>query len=112
MMQDRADVGTSVADGNECECSTAGADGYPDLTLKFETQQIVESLGEVNHDDIVSLILTGLLWDTTPIEGADCIVVRGKFKPFNRGDINRDGITNEVDFATMASKWLESTIVD
>jgi hypothetical protein len=105
------DMAGPVADGNECECTEDEPDGLTDLTLKFDTQEIVEALGEVNHGDVLELALTGVLEDGTTIEGADCIVVRGKFKPFNAGDVNKDGIVNVLDFAAMAQDWLESTVV-
>jgi len=72
------DAATPVTDGNECECSTAGADGYLDLTLKFENEEIVKALGEVTDGEEWVLTLTGALYDETPIEGADCIVVISK----------------------------------
>lgn len=77
------DVATPVSDGaGECECTTEGPDGYLDLTLKFETQEIVNALGEVNDGDILSLTLIGVLNDGIPIQGADCVVVikRGRKK--------------------------------
>jgi hypothetical protein len=58
-----------------CECNTIGPDGYLDLTLKFKTQEIVEAIGDVNDGDILPLELTGVSFDETPIEGADCILV-------------------------------------
>ena len=76
------DVASPLSDPNECECTTAGPDGYTDLTLKFRTQEIVEALGEVNHGDVLTVTLTGVLEDGTPIKAVDCIVVRGKFRPF------------------------------
>jgi hypothetical protein len=102
------DVATAAADGNECECAEEGPDGHVDLTLKFETQKVVEALGELNDGDVLTLTLTGVLQDGTPIEGADCIVVRGKSKPFNKADIDKDGIVNVSDFADLAKYWLES----
>jgi len=72
------DVATPVIDGQECECSTEGPDGYLDLTLKFKTQRIVEAIGDVNDGDELVLELTGLLHDDTPITGADCIIIRAK----------------------------------
>jgi len=105
------DVATPVSDGNECDCTTEGPDGYTDLTLKFKTQGIAEAIGEVNHGDVLPLTLTGLLQDGTSIEGTDCIVIRGKFKPFTKGDINKDGITNIVNFTLMAETWLQSTLL-
>lgn len=73
------DVATPMSDGaDECECTTEGPDGYVDLTLKFDTQEIVDSLGEVDDGDILLLTLTGLLFDEMPIEGADCVVIKSK----------------------------------
>ncbi len=105
------DVATLLTDPNECECTTNGPDGFMDLTLKFKTQQIVEALGEVNTGDILTLTLTGVLNDETPIEGADCVVIVGRHKPINKADVNEDGLVNAVDMAIVAENWLESSIV-
>jgi hypothetical protein len=104
------DVASPVTDGNECDCSDEGPDGYADLTLKFGTQEILQAIGEVNHGDTLPLSLTGVLADGTLIEGMDCIVVRGKYKPFNKGDLNKDGIVNVFDFTLLAENWLQSSI--
>jgi len=106
------DVSAPFDDPNECECFTNGPDGFMDLTLKFKTQQIVESLGEVNTGDILTLPLTGVLNDGTPIEGADCVVIVGRHKPINKADINKDGLVNTVDIAIVAENWLQSSVVD
>ena len=106
------DVSTPLTDPNECECSTDGSDGFTDLTLKFDTQQIVESLGEVNTGDVLTLPLTGVLNDETPIEGADCVVIVGRHKPLNKGDINKDGLVNMTDILLIAENWLQSSIVE
>jgi hypothetical protein len=75
------DVATPMTDGAEvCECTTAGPDDHLDLTLKFNVQDIVAALGQVNNGDELELILTGALDEVfggTPIEGTDCIVVQG-----------------------------------
>lgn len=70
------DVAAPVIDGQECECTTEGPDGYLDLTLKFKTQDIVQALGEVVNGETLVLTLTGESLDGTPIEGADCIRVK------------------------------------
>ena len=106
------DVGGPVANPNECECTTDAGDGFGDLVLKFYTQQIVETLGEVNAGDILTLPLTGVLNDETGIEGADCVVIVGRHKPINKADINKDGVVNTVDIAIVAENWLESSIVE
>lgn len=106
------DVAAPLVDPNECECSTNGPDGFTDLTLKFETQAVLEALGEVNTGDILTLRLTGVLNDETSIEGADCVVIVGRFKPINKADINKDGFVNAVDIAIVAENWLNSSIVE
>ena len=42
------DVAAPVEDGEECECTTAGPDGYMDLTLKFQKSEIAAALGAVS----------------------------------------------------------------
>jgi hypothetical protein len=69
------DVAAPVIDGQECECTTEGADGFTDLTLKFETEEIVSALGEVIDGEVLALTITGVLSDETPIEGTDCITI-------------------------------------
>ncbi len=101
------DVAAPVSDANECGCSTEGPDGFPDLTLKFETQMIVGAIGEVDHGDELVLELTGVLSDETLIEGSDCIIIRGRHKPINRFDFDSDGMVDMADFAAFAENWLQ-----
>jgi hypothetical protein len=103
-----APASEGTPDEGECDCTTEGPDGKTDLTLKFNTQDIVQLLGDVNHGDLRLLTLTGALYDGTPIEGSDCIVVRGRFKSLEGADINKDGVVNMVDLAKIAKKWLQS----
>ena len=42
------DVATPVSDISDCNCTKDGPDGHLDLTLKFDTQEIVAALGDVN----------------------------------------------------------------
>jgi len=78
------DVTTPVADGADiCECTTDGPDGYLDLILKFNIQEIDAALDEVNDGDLLQLSLTGALAEVlggTPIEGSDCVVIKKKDK--------------------------------
>ena len=60
------DVGTpfvSVTGKADCkeDCNELGPDGYTDLTLKFDTQEVVTALGEVEDGDCLVLSLTGNL---------------------------------------------------
>jgi hypothetical protein len=71
------DVGTP-ADGEDC--ATDLPDGILDLVLKFDTQAIVEAIGEVTDGEEVILELIGLSNDDTPIVGQDYITIRAKGK--------------------------------
>jgi hypothetical protein len=68
---------------SDCECNSDGPDGFDDLVLKFRESDVGDALGELQHGDVVELLLTGNLIDGTPIEGYDCIVGVG-----NKGSSN------------------------
>jgi hypothetical protein len=72
------DAAGTVSNGDECECSTGGPDGFGDLILKFETQKVMEAIGEFNNGDELMLELRGNLSDETRIKGSDCIIIRDK----------------------------------
>ncbi len=75
------DVSAPVWDPQyDCECATEGEDGFDDLVLKFDNQEIVGTLGDVTDGEVLELTLTGKLTDGTPIQGKDCIVVISKGK--------------------------------
>lgn len=61
----------------------APADGYPDLVLHFDTQELVAALGSVQDGDVVALTVTGNLnamSGGTPIQGEDSVVILNKVK--------------------------------
>ena len=62
------------------DCYYHGPDAYDDLTLKFDTQEIVGALGDVNDGDNITLKLTGELNDGTQIEGEDVVIIKKKGK--------------------------------
>jgi hypothetical protein len=68
--------------GNDCSsCSTAGADGYADLTVKFDYPSIAATLGDPAVGDCLTLTITGKLkteFGGTAIKGSDKIVIVGK----------------------------------
>ncbi len=73
------DVSTPVLDAeDDCVCTTDGADGFVDLTLKFSSQEIVAALGPVSDSDQVPLTLTAQTLDGTSIVGTDCVIVLAK----------------------------------
>ncbi|MFC1551921.1 SBBP repeat-containing protein [Candidatus Latescibacterota bacterium] len=76
------DVSTPASEDNDCDCTTEGSDGYDDLTTKFDSQDIVEAIvetfGEVDDGEILTLTITGNLINGTPIEGKDCVILKVK----------------------------------
>ena len=65
-------------DPNSCICSRKGPDGFMDLTLKFDTQEVLAAIGDVNDSEVWELFISGMLHDETLIEGSDCIIIRKK----------------------------------
>ena len=57
-------------------CNTLGPDGYADLTLKFNLQDIASLLAGNAVGDVVKLSVTGKLLDGTDIVGEDIIIIR------------------------------------
>jgi len=67
------DVAAPVNAQNQCDCTTAGPDGFMDLTLKFDTQEIVNAIGDCSDSEILKLIIKGTLTNGKKFEGSDCI---------------------------------------
>jgi len=108
------DVAGPVPDDGPCACSTEGADGYTDLTLKFKTWEIAEAIGPVTKGDTLGLTLTGTLTDGTPAEGSDCIVIVGNIPrglAARKADVTGDGLVDMLDFGTVAEHWLEFCVI-
>ena len=61
-------------------CTTEGSDGYMDLTLKFDTQEVVAALGAVEDGQCLVLTLTGFLFGGEEIVGEDVINIIEKGK--------------------------------
>jgi len=61
-------------------CTTEGSDGYMDLTLKFDTQEVVAALGAVEDGQCLVLTLTGFLFGGEEIVGEDVIIIIEKGK--------------------------------
>lgn len=60
------------------DCNTLGSDGFPDLNLKFANPDIVAAIGPVSDGETILLTLTGELYDGSPIDALDVVVIRIK----------------------------------
>ena len=58
-------------------CPPEGSDGFLDLTLKFDKQQIIAALGDIedvpNKGDMPLTLSFNLMDDATNYEGIDCV---------------------------------------
>jgi parallel beta-helix repeat protein len=75
------DVSSPAEMTGECECAYGEPDGYPDLTLKFSKQEIAETVEGATNGDLVPLALTGTLYDGTPFEAVDCVLILNEREP-------------------------------
>ncbi len=81
-VEDVAGPPTTVPTCEQTTCSDTGTgpDGYPDLTLKFKTQDVVELLGDVTDGECVVLYLKGI--EGNNLVGQDVVLIlkKGKMK--------------------------------
>ena len=66
---------------SEFDCTDEGPDGFLDLALKFDTQEVLQAIEaalghEVEDGEVLILTLEGELSDGTPIVGEDVVVIR------------------------------------
>jgi hypothetical protein len=60
---------------DSCTCATNAADGYVDLTLKFDRQEIFATLQPVSDGEQRVLTLTGITYTGTELKGEDCVLI-------------------------------------
>jgi hypothetical protein len=76
-MEDVATPYTPYTGKQSCmDCTTSGPDGFMDLDLKFDAQQLAAALGQVSDRQCLAVTLTGNLkaeFGGTPIKGEDVL---------------------------------------
>ena len=75
------DVTMPATGQGECNDTEEGPDGFVDLTLKFDTKELVAALGEVNDGDALTLTISGSLLNGQSLEADDCVIIITKGKP-------------------------------
>lgn len=72
------DVSAPYQGGEDCGCTTAGPDGFVDLTFKFDKRQMRDGLGLNSFPNMsyVRLFVTGRFLDGCDFIGTDCIRVQ------------------------------------
>jgi hypothetical protein len=78
-MGDYEDVATPF-EGELCDCHELGPDGYLDLVLHFDRQEVLAELGEVNDEDLLALTAEVTMVDGPTLETADCVRILKKGK--------------------------------
>lgn len=67
---------SSVEELDENDCHTLGADGIMDLSLKFDSQELLSAIGPVDKGDVILITLTGQLLDGSDFRASDIITIR------------------------------------
>ncbi|OEU84193.1 MAG: hypothetical protein BA873_12255 [Desulfobulbaceae bacterium C00003063] len=73
------------------DCHDLTSDGYADLALKFDTQEIYEAIAEVYDRECLILELTGKLktaYGNLPIKGGDVVSILKKERKHNIAPAN------------------------
>ncbi|MGQ9602581.1 MAG: FlgD immunoglobulin-like domain containing protein, partial [bacterium] len=94
--------------GDLCDCHTLGADGYEDLSLKFDVSSVVDKLRLTDvAGQTVPVMISATLSDGSTVVGSDCIRVLGnKVNPRRVGFISASvGVSSkntpvEINFYT------------
>lgn len=74
-------VKSTIEDISTSLCGDETQDGYNDLLLKFNTRDLLDSIGEVSNDEIIILQITGSLQDGTKFSGEDSVrIIKEKTK--------------------------------
>ncbi|MFQ5932081.1 MAG: hypothetical protein ACE5MM_06720 [Nitrospiraceae bacterium] len=68
------------------DCTDEGRDGFRDLTLKFDAQEVVQAIANALEEHVVDceVLISTLIgnlreeFDGTPIEGEDVVVIRAR----------------------------------
>ena len=66
-----------------CQSAPIGPDGFLDLVLHFDTQEVIEAIGTemggpLDDGEEPAFVIAGELTDETIIVGYDCVIIRKK----------------------------------
>jgi hypothetical protein len=59
-----------------CECTAAGGDGFEDLTLRFDADDVLAAIGGMKSGEARLLQLSLRTLDRSPLYGTDCVTYR------------------------------------
>jgi hypothetical protein len=97
----------------ECiACFTEGPDGFLDLTLKFDTQEVLSVLGKVDDGEERCLKLTGNLNDKREISGEDGVVIRKKGSGPISGKLNTFSQNAVTLFQDTPNPFIQQTAIN
>jgi hypothetical protein len=74
------DVATPYTGGGACGCHEEGPDGFMDLVLHFERQDIYATMCSVTDGEVLELTLTAVTHTGEDALGTDCVWIKHKVK--------------------------------
>jgi hypothetical protein len=97
------DIATAFAPADTCDCEHLGADGIPDLSLPFRTNDLVRELdlGDLPQGAMPELLVSGTLFDGTPFSGSDCVRLVPPGTPPNMLQVSPNAAGAWIDVAPL-----------
>ncbi len=103
------DVSRPIEPEYECECTTAGADGFVDLVLYFDRAQFIAALAPITDGEVRTLALSGKTKTGVPLSGSDCVTI--KESPIRVSPVASAGERVETGFAAYPNPFNAATVV-
>lgn len=94
---------------SECECTSAGADGYTDLVFYFDQEQLLTALAPVVDGEVRTMALSGKTKTGVPLSGSDCLTI--KDGPIRVSPLASAGEKSESGFAAYPNPFNSATVV-
>ncbi|MHC4396274.1 MAG: PKD domain-containing protein, partial [Planctomycetota bacterium] len=66
----------AFAESFPCEIADYDSDGIADLMVEFDSNQVMQGLGDISDGNVVEFTLAGNLWDGIRFEGIDTVTIR------------------------------------
>lgn len=103
------DMSRPVEPESECECTSAGADGFVDLVLYFDREQFIAALAPITDGEVRTLALSGKTKTGVPLSGSDCVTT--KEGPIRISPVASADERVEAGFAAYPNPFNAATIV-
>lgn len=103
------DISRPIEPEYECECTTAGADGFDDLVLYFDREELIAAIGPTTDVEVHTLTLSGKTKTGVPLSGSDCVRVTNQ--PIRISPLTAAGEKAQAEFAAYPNPFNAATVI-